>query len=174
MDIKSPLNGTRTPEKRWLIGGASVLCAAALVGGAAMSASAATSQATPTPGSQTTKAQAGHPGKAAMELRTELRTVIKNGPHAADLAVAGAISLTDTFAGFEAKLPAPLQNDLKTIAGASAADRAGDAAKISSSALDGTYGTKIQTMAKKIQAAPVKKPARTPTTPTPTTPTPGT
>lgn len=140
-------------RKRWAVGGATVLCAAALFGAAAASANAST----PLPSSSPSASASHHPGakakthKAGHALRAELVTVIKNGKNAGDLATVRAIALVDTHPKFEAKLPAALQSDLKTLADAPASQRAADAAKIKTDALSGAYGTKIQKEARNIQ-----------------------
>ncbi|MHB1171807.1 MAG: hypothetical protein ACYCZY_04810 [Lacisediminihabitans sp.] len=153
-----------TVWKRWAIGVTSVLCAATIVGGAAFSASATT----PTPYSSPSSTVSHHTGMKAKsahknghELREELRTVIKNGKNAGDMAAAVAITIVDGHAKFAASLPAALHSDLKALAAAPASERAADAAKIKTGAIGGAYGSKIQTAAKNIQSKPDKHSATT-------------
>ncbi len=146
----NPGSGHRL-RKRWAVG-AAVLCTAALFGAAAASANAST----PLPSGSPSVSASHHPTKvkthkAGHALRAELLTVIKNGKNAGDLATVGAIALVDSYPKFEAKLPAALQSDLKTLADAPASQRAADAAKLKTDALGGAYGTRIQKEAQNIQ-----------------------
>ena len=175
MDTNESITAARRPghalRKRWMIGGASVLCAVALLGAASASANAADPGSSGMPAVAashhpvSTQASPKHPaGKAAHKaghaLRAELATVIRNGKNAGDLAAARAITLVDTHPKFEAKLPAALQSDLKTLADAPASQRAADAAKIKTDALSGAYGAKIQKLAQNIQARITAHPAK--------------
>jgi hypothetical protein len=150
-------------SKRFAIGAASVLTAGALVGVGAQGAFAASPDANPS-GSASASATATATATAS--------------PHGLGASGTGSLSLNavqnvvgDAFSGringakvqaFAKKiagnsalfslLPANLQSDLTALQGASVADRAADAQKLVSTALDGGYGSTIQSLAEQLRA----------------------
>ncbi len=160
----------RRMRRNRVIGSAAgaALLAAALFGVSAASAAEpapqtaasgpATSSPSAAPGTAAAApAHAKHPLVAT--LRKELRIGLQAKPGFGDNDHVVAYALIHHPKAF-AKLPANLQSDLKTLEAASAAERDADAGNIKDTALNGGYGTAIQTHAEAIQTrlatAPVK------------------
>jgi len=153
--------------RQWRVRAGAAAAGAVLIGGAVLGAtSASAASQSPSPSAGASSAAAAGPGSGkhpaahpfARALRNELRVDIEAKAGFGDKAHEIAYVLIHHTAAF-AKLPANLQEDLKTLEAAAASDRDGDAAKIKDTALNGGYGDKIQKEAKAIQT----KLAQTPT-----------
>ncbi|MDQ6739838.1 MAG: hypothetical protein M3021_05605 [Actinomycetota bacterium] len=92
-------------------------------------------------------------------LREELRISLQAKPGFGDKDHVLAYALILRPKAF-AKLPANLQSDLRTLEAAPAAERDADAGNIKTTALNGGYGTSIQTHAQAIQAKLASAPAK--------------
>jgi hypothetical protein len=141
-------NSGSTMTKRIAIGAASVLTAGALlgVGVAGASADTLTPVASPTATSSShAHGMTGHSGgigSLARQIRTAFFGSTVDGASAQKFAAA-AVARPKLFE----KFPTALQADLTTLKNASAADRDADARKITTTALDGGYGTQLQSVA---------------------------
>ncbi|MCH6471921.1 hypothetical protein [Sinomonas terrae] len=127
--------------------------------------------ATPSP-SSSAKATAQHPARAA--LRRVLAVIIRQDGSAqyGQNAQKAARAAINRFPAAFRHLPAKMQQDVWTLAGAPAAQEVADAQTIKDSALNGAYGAAVQKLAQAIQKAAAKTP--TPSTPAPSTPAPAT
>ncbi|KHL03515.1 hypothetical protein [Sinomonas humi] len=129
--------------------------------------------ATPAPSSATAK----HPARAA--LRRVLAVIIRQDGTAqyGQNAQKAARAAVNRFPAAFRHLPAKMQQDLWTLAGAPAGQEVSDAQNVKNNALNGTYGAAVQKLAQAIQKAPAQKaPAKTPkpsaapSTPSPSAP----
>ncbi|WP_138416607.1 hypothetical protein [Sinomonas gamaensis] len=123
--------------------------------------------ATPSPSASGSAAGAAagaakHPARAA--LRRVLAVIIRQdgtaqyGPNAQKAARAAVNRFPAAFR----HLPAKMQQDLWTLAGAAADQEVSDAQAVKDNALNGTYGPEVQKLAQAIQKAPAKSPAPSP------------
>jgi hypothetical protein len=119
--------------------------------------------ATPSPSASGSAAGAAkHPARAA--LRRVLAVIIRQdgtaqyGPNAQKAARAAVNRFPAAFR----HLPAKMQQDLWTLAGAAAGQEVSDAQAVKDNALNGTYGPEVQKLAQAIQKAPAKSPAPSP------------
>jgi hypothetical protein len=134
-------------KKRIAVGAATVLTAGALLGAGVTGASAATSSPAG-PDSTSASASASHNGHAfgARSIVHQVREAFFkdkiDGAKAQKLATA-ATEQTMVFS----KLPTALQTDLTALKNASATERDAAAKKITTTSLDGGYGTELKTIA---------------------------
>jgi hypothetical protein len=110
----------------------------------------ATTTPTPTPkSSQTAHSSDLHHRHA---LRSELRALAKGGANLGDEGQLIATQIVDNHPKLFAKLPSALKTDLTTLKNDAESQRAADATKIEKTALSGGYGSRIKTLAQKIEA----------------------
>ncbi|MGN6405293.1 hypothetical protein [Sinomonas sp.] len=116
--------------------------------------------ATPSPSATGSAAPAAkHPARAA--LRRVLAVIIRQdgtAQYGANAQKAARAAVNRFPAAFR-HLPAKMQQDLWTLAGAPAGQEVSDAQAVKNNALNGTYGAEVQKLAQAIQKAPAKSPA---------------
>jgi hypothetical protein len=105
---------------------------------------------TPTPTPSSHAAHAAHPHHRGT-LRGELRTLVKGGANLGDEGQLIATQIVDNHPKLFAKLPSALKTDLTTLKNDAESQRTADATKIEKTALSGGYGSRIKTLAQKIQ-----------------------
>lgn len=120
---------------------------------------------TPSPSasaSGSASAAARHPARLA--LRRVLAVIIRQdgSPQYGQNAQKAARAAVTRFPAAFRHLPAKMQQDLWTLAGAPADQEVAAAQAIKNSALNGTYGPEVQKLAQAIQKAPAKTPAPSP------------
>ncbi|MFF2299953.1 hypothetical protein [Arthrobacter sp. NPDC058127] len=165
----TPTEGRKHTKARTAVVG--VLAAGLLLGGGVLAANAATSANAPS----TTAAATSQPTATAATASVAAKTALGRHPLAASLrffvngdsskpnygqrAAKIATFILDKRPKLAAKLPAPLQADLKALKDAADGDRVAKATHIRDTALNGGYGPKIQAEAKRMQEQKVDRKA---------------